>query len=150
MIPRGSEAIRHLVTRIAQDLMPKATDAYTATDLGLFTALLGLVAQDYDRAAEVLVSEHAALMPLLSQAAPYLDDPALKARIAEALAAPAPSLRISALTARSDAALKLLIDVHAAVEDAVEDGAAWASTLDSELWRFLEAHVAAHSYESAL
>jgi hypothetical protein len=150
MIPRGSEAIRHLVTRIAQDLMPKATDAYTVTDLGLFTALLGLVAQDYDRAADVLVTEHAALAPILRKAATHLDDAALKARIAEALAAPAPSLRISALTARSDTALKLLIDVHAAVEDAQAAGAAWAPALDGEIWRFLEAHVAAHSYESAL
>jgi hypothetical protein len=150
MIPRGSEAIRHLVTRIALDLMPKATDAYTATDLGLFTALLGLVAQDYDRAAEVLVTEHAALAPILSQAAVHLDDADLKARIAEALAAPAPSLRISALTARSDVTLKLLIDVHAAVEAAEAQGAVWAPALDGEIWRFLEAHVAAHSYESAL
>jgi hypothetical protein len=150
MIPRGSEAIRHLVTRIAQDLMPKATDAYTATDLGLFTALLGLVAQDYDRAAEVLVTEHAALLPILRQAAMHLDDDALKARIAEALTAPPTSLRISDLTARSDAALKVLIEVHAAVEDAQAHGAAWAPAVNDEIWRFLEAHVAAHSYESAL
>jgi hypothetical protein len=150
MIPRGSEAIRHLVTRIAQDLMPKATDAYTATDLGLFTALLGLVAQDYDRAAEVLVTEHAALLPILREAAVHLDDGALKARIAETAAAPSPSLRVSELTARSDVALKLLIDVHAAVEQAEAGGAAWAAATNSEIWRFLEAHVAAHSYESAL
>jgi hypothetical protein len=150
MIPRGSEAIRHLVTRIAQDLMPKATDAYTATDLGLFTALLGLVAQDYDRAAEVLVAEHAALLPILSEAATHLDDGALTARIAETLAVPATSLRVSALTARSDAALKVLIEVHAAVEDAQAAGAAWAPAINDEIWRFLEAHVAAHAYESAL
>ena len=150
MIPKGSEAIRHLVTRIAMDLMPKATDAYTATDLGLFTALLGLVAQDYDRAAEVLVTEHAAILPLLRQAAAHLDDGALKARIADVSAAPETSLRISALSARSDAAMKVLIDVHAAVEEAGAHGAAWAPALDSEIWRFLEAHVVAHSYESAL
>ncbi len=150
MIPRGAEAIRHLATRVGMDLIPKAGDAYTATDLGLITMLMGLIAQDYDRAAEVLVAEHAAILPILREAAPHLDDATLKARIAEALAAPATSLRVSDLTARSDAALKLLIDLHASVEEAQAGGAGWAATINGEIWRFLEAHVAAHAYESAL
>jgi len=150
MIPRGSEAIRHLVTRVAQDLVPKARDAYTAADLGYLTVLMGMIAQDYDRAAEVLVAEHAALQPILREAARHLGDADLKKRIAEALAAEAPSLRVSDLTARSDAALKLLIDLHAAIEAAEGAGADWARAVNGEIWRFLEAHVAAHAYETAL
>jgi len=150
MIPRGPEAIRHLLTRIAQDLIPKAGDAYTATDLGYFTVLLGMIAQDYDRAAEVLVAEHAALEPILREAALHIDDADLEARIAHVLAEKTPSLRVSDLTARSDASLKLLIDLHAAVEDAEAGGADWARTVNDEIWRFLEAHVAAHAYDVAL
>jgi hypothetical protein len=150
MIPKGSEGIRHLVTRVAQDLIPKAHDAYTATDLGYFTLLLGMVAQDYDRAADVLVSEHAALQPILRRAALHIDDASLKARIAEALAAEAPSLRVGDLTARSDVTLKLLIDLQAAIEEAEAGGADWARTVNDEIWRFLEAHVAARAYEVAL
>jgi hypothetical protein len=150
MIPRGSEAIRHLVTRVAQDLIPKAHDAYTATDLGYFTVLMGLIAQDYDRAAEVLVSEHAALQPILREAALHIDDADLKERIAKALAAEAPSLRVSDLTARSDVTLKLLIDLHTEIEEAEGGGADWARNINGEIWRFLEAHVTSHAYEAAL
>ncbi|HEY3889417.1 MAG TPA: hypothetical protein VGL73_12645 [Caulobacteraceae bacterium] len=150
MIPRGSEAIRHLATRVAQDLIPKAGDAYTATDLGYVTALMGLIAQDYDRAADVLISEHAALQSILRDGARHLDDVDLKTRIAEGLATEAPSLRVSDLTARSDLTLKLLIDLQAAVEEAEAGGADWARTVNGEIWRFLEAHVTAHAYEAAL
>jgi hypothetical protein len=147
MIPKGSQAIGNLVARIGMDLIPRAPDAYTATDLAYFTALLGMVAQDYDRAADVMVAEHAALGPILGQAAARLDDPALKARIQAAVSAEPASLRVSALAARSDATLKLLIDVHAAVEDAAAEGADWARGLDEEIWRFLETHVAAQAYD---
>lgn len=150
MIPKGSEAIRHLAARVGLDLIPKAGDAYTATDLGLITVLMGLIAQDYDRAADVLVFEHAALKPILQDAAAQLDDPDLKARIAEALSADTPSLKVSDLTARSDVTLKLLIDLHAAIEAAEGGGADWARAVNGEIWRFLEAHVAAHAYETAL
>ena len=150
MIPRGSEAIRHLVTRIAQDLIPKAGDAYTASDLGYLTVLLGMIAQDYDRAADVLVSEHTALRPILREASLHVDDADMTARIAQALAVEAPRLRVSDLTARSDMTLKLLIDLHAAIEAAEIGGADWARTLNGEIWRFLETHVTAHAYETAL
>jgi hypothetical protein len=150
MIPRGSEAIRHLVMRIAMDQIPKAADAYTATDLGFITALLGMVAQDYDRAAEVFVSEHAALRPIFNAAAAHLDDDDLATRIEAALELEAPSLRVSDLAARSDITMRLLIDIHAAVEVAAVAGAPWARDLDASIWRFLETHVTSHAYDVAL
>jgi hypothetical protein len=147
MIPRGPDAIRNLVARIGMDLIPKAGDAYTATDLVYFTVLLGMVAQDYDRAAEVLVKEHAALVPIFREAAANVADAALTARIVDALAMETPSLLVGALNARSDILLKLLIDVHAAVEDAEANGADWARRLNGEIWAFLDAHVTAHAYD---
>jgi hypothetical protein len=149
MIPKGAEGIRHLAMRVAMDLIPQARDAYAASDLGLVTALIGLIAQDYDRAADVLVLEHAALAPIFREAAEHLSGAELKGRIAEALAMPAPSLRVSDLSARSDVLLKLLIDVQAVTEEAEAGGAQWAAKLNGEIWRFLEAHVTAHAYEAA-
>jgi hypothetical protein len=147
MIPRGAQGVAHLVTRIAQDLIPKASDAYMATDLGYFTALLGMIGQDYDRAADVLVSEHAALIPILRAAADRLGDADLKARTDAAVAMQPVSLRVSDLAARSDVTMTLLIDVHAAVEAAQARGAHWADALNDEIWRFLETHVAAQAYD---
>jgi len=150
MIPKGSLGIGGLAARVALDLIPKAADAYTATDLGLLATLIGMVAQDYDRAADVLVSEHEALRPILEKAAENLSDADLKARIAAALGATTLSLRVSELQARSDATMRVLIEVHAAVEGAMRGGADWACALNDDIWRFLEAHVAAQSYDVAL
>jgi hypothetical protein len=147
MIPRGAQAIGNLIARIGQDLVPKAPDAYTATDLAYFTALLGMVAQDYDRAADVLTSEHAALAPILREAADRLGDAALAAEVEAALGDQPAGLRVSALSARSDVTMRLLIEVHAAVEAARDGGADWARRLDGEIWRFLETHVAAQAYD---
>jgi len=147
MIPRGSEAIGHLITRIATDLIPQAPNAYAATDLGYFTILLSMVAQDYERAADVFVTEDAEISAILRKAAGVLEDRALQTRIAETLDNKAASLRLSDLTARSDMLLKLLIDVHAAVEAAEAAGAGWAPALNADIWRFLEAHVARQAYD---
>ena len=147
MIPKGALGVAHLVTRIAQDLIPKASDAYMATDLGYFTALLGMIGQDYDRAADVLVSEHEALVPILRAAADRLDDADLKVRADAAVVMQPASLRISDLAARSDITMTVLIDVHAAVEDAQAVGADWADALNDEIWRFLETHVGAQAYD---
>jgi hypothetical protein len=149
MIPKASQAIGHLVTRIALDLIPKAADAYMATDLAYFTALLSMIGQDYDRAADVLVSEHEALRAILGEAAAVIDDAPLKAQIAEALAQPAASLRIPDLNARADVMVKLLIDVHAAVEAAEEAGRDWAGPLNQRIWTFLDRFAANRAYEVA-
>ena len=150
MIPRGAEGVAHLVTRIAQDLIPKASDAYMATDLGYLTALLGMIGQDYDRGAEVLISEHEALVPILRAAADRLGDAGLETRIDAAVEMQPASLRVSDLAARSDVTMTLLIEVHAAVEAAKAAGADWADALNDEIWRFLETHVAAHAYDVPL
>lgn len=150
MIPKGSAAILHLAGRIASDLIPKAPDAYAATDLGFVTALLGMVAQDYDRAADVTLTEIDALRTLLRRAAPDIVDAGVAGRISGALAMESHSRKISDLTTVHDALMRALIEVHGVVEDAAVGGADWAAGLDLEIWRFLDAHVAAHAYDVPL
>lgn len=147
MIPKGAQGIGHLVMRVAQDLIPKGRDAYMATDLGYLTVLMGMIAQDYDRAADVLVTEDAEISAILKKALPVVDDKTLVSRIVQALEGKAANLKVAELTARSDLMLKLLIDVHAAAEDAMAKGASWGRALDADIWRFLEAHVARHAYD---
>lgn len=149
MIPKGAQGIGHLITRVAQDLIPKGRDAYMATDLGYLTMLMGMIAQDYERAADVLVTEDAEISAILKKAVTVLEDKALAARIRGALDQKPANLKVAELTARSDLMLKLLIDLHAAVEEAEAKGAGWARTLDADIWRFLEAHVSRHAYEVA-
>ena len=95
------------------------------------------------------MTEDVEIGEILRQAHPHVD-PTLKGRIAGLVGARPASLRMSDLSARSDKMMKLLIDTHAAVEDAEAQGADWAGPLNAEIWRFLEAHVARHAYEVAL
>lgn len=149
MIPRASQGIGHLITRIAQDLIPKATDAYAATDLAYVMALMSMIGQDYDRAADVLIGEHAAIVAILGKAKPSLTDDALVARIERAISIEPASLRIPDLNARADVTVATLIDVHAAVEDAEAAGRDWARELNLEIWAFLDRFVADRAYEVA-
>lgn len=146
MIPGASQAIGRLSTCVAQDLVPKAPEAYMATDLALLSGLLSLIGQDYERAADVLVSERQAIAGLLSQSRERMADPGLVARLDAAAAQEAKSLRVSDLADRGDAMLRALIDVHAAVEAAEAAGEAWAGPLNLAIWAFLETFAANRAY----
>jgi hypothetical protein len=147
MIPKGAAGVGHIASRLVAELMPRASDLYMAADLAYLSLLQAMVAQDYDRAADVFVAEERQIVAILRDAAPHLKDDALRARIDAASEETPKSLRIGELTARSDTLLRLLIEVHAEVENAETAGAAWASTINADIWRFLETHAALRAYE---
>ena len=149
MIPKGAEGVGHLATRIAVDLIPKAADAYMGADLGMIAGLLGMVAEDYDRMADVLVSDQVDMNALFEEALGPLASAPLAPRLTEALATRPTSLRVSDLSAHADHALRLLIDLHAAVEDAEAAGAPWAEAMNRRIWTFLDAYVARRAYHSS-
>jgi len=148
MIPRGSDSLGHLAMRIAVDLIPKASDAYAATDMGYFTVLLSLVGQDFDRVADIAVVEHEETLSIFDAAAPHLVDADLKRRIAEAKAKRLPSFKTADLNTRGDIETRLLIEVHEAVEAAVDRGEAWAGALDAQIWRFLDGYASRRAYDA--
>jgi hypothetical protein len=149
MIPRGSQGVDNLATRIAIDLIPKAADAYMMADLGMLSGLVRMVGQDFDRAAEVLTTDVEAARAIFREAEPHIADEDLKQRVADALASRPESLAIPALNARADVAMRVLIDLHAAVEAAGDAGDAWATALDRTIWAFLDDYVAKRVYDSA-
>jgi hypothetical protein len=149
MIPGGSAGVDSLAARILIDLIPKAADAYTMADLGMLAGLVKMVGQDFDRAAEVLTSDLAATRAIFHEAAPSIQDEDLKRRMADVIASRPESLAIPVLNAHADAAMRALIDLHAAVEDAVDAGADWAPALDRRIWTFLDEYVAKRAYDSA-
>ena len=148
MIPKGAAGIAHLGTRLLTDVLPRTEDAYTAADLGMTYSLIDMVAQDYDRAADVLVSDDAGLRAILREAQPLVAEGALRDRIAAALASQADGLRIGQLSAHADQMLKVFIDLHHATETAEEQGAPWAAALNLKLWAFLDSYVAKRTYQS--
>lgn len=149
MIPNGSEGIGHLAARIFDDLVPKAPDAYAMSDLAMIATLLGMAAEDYDRAADVLLADEAELAELFDAAQPYSLNPVLQARMAAALASPPEGYRVSQLSARADTAMRVLIDLHEAIEIAQDEGSVWAVVLNGRIWRFLERHTERRAYQAA-
>ncbi len=149
MIPNGAEGVRHLATRIITDLIPKAVDAYTTADLGLTIGLLDMVAQDYDRAVDVLISDQNDMRVLFEAALGSVGDQGLAERMSASVAARPTSLRVGDLSAQADTAMRVLIDLHAHVEAAEAGGEAWASLLNLKIWTFIDAHVARRAYDSA-
>jgi hypothetical protein len=108
-----------------------------------------MVAQDYDRAVDVLVSDQIDIRALFEAALGSIDDPALADRMSATIAARPVSLRVKDQNAHADTAMRVLIDLHAHVEDAEARGAAWASPLNLKIWTFLDAYVARRAYDSA-
>lgn len=149
MIPKGAEGVRHLATRAVTDLIPKAADAYMAADIGLMASLIDMVAQDYDRAVDVLIADQNDIREIFQTALASVEDTALTARMSAIISARAASFRVSDQTVQADAAMRVLIDLHAHVEDAEPRGDPWAAPLNLRIWSFLDAHVARHAYESA-
>lgn len=147
MIPKAAEGINHVIMRVAMDLVPKAPSAYVGADLSFLAALMSMIAQDYDRVADVLVTEHPVMVDLLRAAQPHIEDAALRTRIEEALGKESASLRIPELMARADAVMRVLIDVHAEVER--REGEAWADALNARIWAFLDSFAASRAYELA-
>ena len=149
MIPEGAEGIAHLATRIVTDFVPKAVDVYTAADLGMLSALVTMVGQDYDRAADVLLTDVEEIKAIFTIAAPRFGDDALGQRMTRVLAAEPEGRRIHQLNLHADAAMRVLIDLHARGEAAAAEGADWAPQLDQAIWTFLDSHVARRRYDSA-
>jgi hypothetical protein len=148
MISQGSQGLAHIATRIVRDLLPMANGPYMATDLALIAGFLNLLSQDYDRAAEVLTLEYADIITVVRAARSLLSDELLQQRIDALTALEPTSLRIADLTARTDTALRVLIEVHAAVETAADSGIPGAADLNLQIWAFLEQQLQRRAYRS--
>jgi len=129
--------VRKMVETMGASLMTgqvlASADDYqqrSASSLGL---LLVLASQEWDQCAERLVEENAALRGIFAAAAPVLADE-LRERVQAAAQSADPSLRISELVAANDGLRRLLIDLHAHVEE--RDDAA-AADIDAAIWREL-------------
>ena len=132
-----------------QELLPHVPDAYGQQTLGIAASLVGMLAQEWDRAPARLWEENEAVRQLLARGAelPGLA-PSLRARLREGGQARVnPGARLSELQAENDRLRALLIELHAAVEEL--DGEE-ARALDEEIWAELVASTRRRHVESGL
>lgn len=118
-----------------RELLPQVATPYSQGTVGLGINLLGMLAQEVDRAAARLVEEDDVIAAILDDARPHIPGPLL-AQVEEGLARPRHrDLRVTSLQEDNNRLRALLIEVHAALElreDAV------ANALNERIWAELE------------
>ena len=136
MKPDVAQVLADLAGRVARNAAPQIPPAQRAGELGLSAMLLGLAAEMWDGAAEILVQENAALRGLLASGARVSQDNARRRWLVELAGSRDGSLRLSALQ-NANAELRVaLIALHAELERRDD---AEARSLEADIWRELVA-----------
>ena len=120
--------------KLLVEIAPAVPAGYGRNSVALTGLLLGMVREEWERAAARRVDENTALRAIFARAAQDVTEPALRERLASAAAGSEASLLVSELDKANDALRALLIELHAHVE---EQSAPWARALDDTIWREL-------------
>ncbi len=136
MKPDVPKVLEILAGRFLFDIAPNVAPSYRQSSVGVSAMLLGIVREEWDRAAARRVDENASLRALFREGAGVVTDTNLRRRLEAAGASSDASLLISELEKANDALRALLIELHASVEQ--QSGAA-ARALEDAIWRELAA-----------
>lgn len=103
MRPNGEEVLRGVQGALLTYVLPEVQSAYARTELMIALSLLGIVADDWDDAAQRLADDNAALRALARRASDALaDDDAIVANLRPLAAEAESSLRLSGLAAANE------------------------------------------------
>jgi hypothetical protein len=134
MSPEGDKILGLSVQRLAMELGPMLTTSFSQGQLSLTGFMLTLVANEYERGAELRVSENADLRSLFSEIAPAVQDGALRKKLEAAASSKDPSLKISDLDKANWELRRLMIEAQAQLEALKTDAARAA---DRKVWSAL-------------
>jgi hypothetical protein len=116
------------------DVAPNVSPSYRQSSVGVTAMLLGMVREEWDRAAARRIEENEALRELFRDAVTAVSDTDLRRRLEEAAASSEGSLLVSELERGNDGLRALLIELHAHVE---QQSGARARALEDAIWREL-------------
>ncbi|HYD48013.1 MAG TPA: hypothetical protein VEB21_06690 [Terriglobales bacterium] len=136
MTPSASNALRTLMMTLIGEVAPQVPEGYAQASVHLIGLLQLFAAEELDRAAALRVWENAEIRALLHQATEVVVDAELVRRLRAAAAGSDEDLLVSALDVSNAELRRLLIEMHAAVEEI--DGER-AGELERAIWRFLSA-----------
>lgn len=136
MKPEIPKVLEILAGTFLFEVAPNVSPSYRKSSVGVSALLLGMVREEWDRAAARRVEENDALRALFREASAAVSDTDLRRRIDEAAAGRDASLLVSDLERANDALRALLIALHAFVE--TQPGPA-ARRIDDRIWRELVA-----------
>lgn len=136
MKPDVPKVLEVVAGKLLFDVAPHVTPSYRQSSIGVTALLLGMVREEWDRAAARRVEENASLRALFREGAGVVTDTDLRRRLEAAAASSDASLLVSELERSNDALRALLIELHACVEQ--QSGAA-SRALEDAIWRELSA-----------
>ena len=134
MKPEIPNVLEILAGTLLFDVMPNVSPSYRQSSVGVSAMLLGMVREEWDRAASRRSEENAALRALFRESLSAVSDANLRSRLDEAAQGGDASLRISDLERDNEKLRALLIELHAHVE--LESGAG-ARAVEEAIWREL-------------
>ncbi|WP_439816800.1 hypothetical protein [Zavarzinia sp. CC-PAN008] len=136
--PDVTTFLAHVSADLAGRIAPIVEPRYLKGALGGVAGMISVVADEWDRAADRLARENAAIRDLFRQALPVLGGDPLAGTLAALAEGREPDIRVSTLAAANGDLRRALIDLHAWTED--QQGPA-AKALEAAIWRELAASV---------
>ena len=134
MNPEGNKILSLSMQRLAGEIAPMLGTAFAQGQVGLIGFMLTLVANEYERGADLRANENRAMRTLFAEAARDVGDPALKPKLEAAAKSHDASLRISVLNRANWELRGLLIELQAFAETQTGDE---ARKLERTIWALL-------------
>ena len=116
MTPEVDALLKGSFMTLVAEIAPQLQGGYQAGSAGAIGALLYMAAGEYDRAADLRVSENQEMRALFSRAAGVITDAPLVARLTQEAQSTDSSLKISALNDANNRLSALLIDLQVHLE----------------------------------
>ncbi len=136
MTPDTKTIVSDLAARMGMVFAPDLKTPYLAGSAGMTAAVLMMVAEETDRAADRLADENRAIREILKDAASVLPPAELTERAALLVMAEDESLRVSALQAANNLLRTALTDLQAHVETRAD---AASKAMNDAIWAELSA-----------
>jgi hypothetical protein len=135
MRPQGDHILRAVATTMATKYLPQVASDHGKSDFGLLALLMGVVSEEFERAAHRRIEENSAIRKIFKDALPVLKDEGLKKRVKEASEKTEDDYRISALDKLNCDLQEVLIDLHANIETIEGED---ARRIEEQIWVELE------------
>ncbi|MES1991398.1 MAG: hypothetical protein V4441_10665 [Pseudomonadota bacterium] len=131
MKPEVTTVMQGYVGTLFGSILPHLNSEYSMGDTGLMAMSFMMMAQEFDRAADIRLQENEDMRALFAHAAEEIDNEALTKRLREAASGADVSLRVHVLTKANEELKALLIVLHEYVE---ASKARWAPKLEMRIW----------------
>ncbi len=131
MKPEVTTVMGGYVGTLFGSILPHLNSEYSMGDTGLMAMSFMMMAQEFDRAADIRLQENEDMRVVFSHAADIIDNADLAGLLRKAASGVDASMRIHALNAANDELKAVLIELHAYVE---HSKAHWAPELEMRIW----------------